>query len=71
MQEYKIEILIDEEGNIKAETNGMIGDICIKELEKILKNVEGKQSFSNKPEFYKKPKEQKNTLKNNKKIAIV
>ncbi len=56
MQEYKIEILIDKDGNIKAETKGMSGDTCIYELGKVLKNIEGKQSFSNKPEFYQEKK---------------
>jgi len=35
MQEFKIEIEIDENGNIKAETKGMKGTLCISELEKV------------------------------------
>jgi len=54
MKEFKIEIEIDENGNIKAETKGMQGDICISELEDILSGLEGKQSHKNKPEFYQK-----------------
>ncbi|WP_456480398.1 DUF2997 domain-containing protein [Nautilia sp.] len=56
MQKFKIEIEIDENGNLKAETKGMEGEICITELEKILKGIEGKQNYKNKPEFYKKAK---------------
>ena len=54
MKEYKIEIQIDENGNIKAETKGMEGKICIEELEEILAGIEGKRENKNKPEFYKK-----------------
>lgn len=54
MQEYNIIIDIDENGNIKAETKGMKGDICINELDDILKDIQGKQSCKNKPEFYDK-----------------
>ena len=54
MQEFNIEIEIDEDGNIKAETKGMKGDICVSELEDILAELEGEQSYKNKPEFYQK-----------------
>lgn len=56
MQEYNVIIEIDEDGNIKAETKGMKGDICINELDEILKGIEGEQNFKNKPEYYKKDK---------------
>ncbi len=54
MKEFNIEIEIDNDGNIKAETKGMKGDICINELEEILAGLEGEQGFKNKPEFYQK-----------------
>ena len=54
MQEFNIEIEIDEDGNIKAETKGMKGDICMSELEEILAELTGEQSYKNKPEFYQK-----------------
>ena len=63
MQEYNVTIEIDEDGNIKAETKGMKGDVCIGELDEILKGLDGKQDFKNKPEFYEKNKLEKNTLK--------
>ncbi len=56
MQEYKIEIEIDEEGNIKAETKGMSGDVCVSELDNILDGLAGDKDFKNKPEFYQKSK---------------
>jgi len=64
MKEYNVVIEIDEDGNIKAETKGMKGDICVDELDEILKGLEGEQKFKNKPEFYQsrsiKAKIQKN-----------
>jgi len=66
MQTYKIEIEIDENGNLKAETKGMEGEICISELEEILKEIKGDKVYKNKPEFYKKTKiTNKIKIKNN------
>lgn len=56
MKEYTIEIEIDEDGNVKAETKGMEGEICVDELEEILKDLSGEREHKNKPEFYKKAK---------------
>jgi hypothetical protein len=56
MQEFNVSIEIDEDGNIKADTKGMKGDICETELENILKGLEGEQTYKNKPEFYSKSK---------------
>jgi len=60
MKEFKIEIEIDENGNLISETKGMTGEICINELEEVLQGLEGARSYKKKPEFY-----QKNNLKNN------
>lgn len=65
MQEYNVVIEIDEDGNIKAETKGMKGKVCVSELDEILKGLDGKQDFKNKPEFYQK------VLKKNKNLAKV
>ncbi len=54
MQEYNVTIEIDEDGNIRAETKGMKGEVCVDELDAILKGLEGEQSTKNKPEFYEK-----------------
>jgi len=56
MQEFKIEIEIDEEGSLKAETKGMEGEVCVNEIENILKGIDGEMNSKNKPEFYKKVK---------------
>ena len=52
MKEYNVVIEIDEDGNIKAETKGMKGEVCLGELDEILKGLDGEQEFKNKPEFY-------------------
>jgi hypothetical protein len=67
MQEYNLTIEIDENGNIKAETKGIKGDICINELDEVLKGLDGEQNFKNKPEFYQKSVQQKETSKINNK----
>jgi hypothetical protein len=33
MKEYNVIVEIDEDGNIKAETKGMNGKVCINELD--------------------------------------
>ena len=64
MQEYNVIIEIDEDGNVKAETKGMKGDICVGELDELLKGLDGEQNIDNKPEFYDKSVKKKNTIKN-------
>ena len=53
MKEYKIEIEVDEKGNIIAETKGMKGKICAVELDKILKDIPGDQEVKNTDDYYK------------------
>jgi len=62
MQEYNVTINIDENGNIQAETKGMKGDVCVGELDEILKGLDGKQDFKNKPEFYQSLKKKSKIL---------
>ena len=70
MQEYNVTIKIDEDGNIKAETKGMKGDVCVGELDEILKGLDGEQDFKNKPEFYQAVKN-KSTMSVKTKSGIV
>lgn len=63
MKEFTIEIEIDEDAAITAETKGTTGDICVTELDNILKNLEGDVAFKNKPEFYLKNIKNINKLK--------
>ncbi len=65
MKEFTIEIEIDEDAEIKAETKGTTGEICVSELNNILKNIDGDTGYKNKPEFYQKDNRLKNRLKNN------
>ncbi|MBL1352763.1 MAG: DUF2997 domain-containing protein [Zetaproteobacteria bacterium] len=64
MKEYNVIVEIDEDGNIKAETKGMNGKVCINELDEILDEVTGEREFKNKPEFYKKDSVVRKTIKN-------
>ena len=66
MKEFTIEIEIDEDASIKAETKGVTGEICVSELDNILKNIDGDTGFKNKPEFYQKSNKLGNKLGNNK-----
>ena len=54
MKEFTVSIEIDEDGSITAETKGITGDICVTELEEVLKDIEGDKGHKNKPEFYSK-----------------
>jgi hypothetical protein len=54
VKEYKIEIEIDESGNIKAETKGMEGTVCVSELDEILEGLGEVSEEKKKPEYYKK-----------------
>jgi hypothetical protein len=62
MQELTIEIEIDEDASITAETKGIIGSTCVEELEKILKSIKGETGFKNKPEFYQQSHESCNRI---------
>ncbi len=53
MKEHKIEIVVDEKGDIFAETKGMQGKICADELDKILKDIEGERTLENTGDYYK------------------
>ena len=54
MQEYKIEIEIDENGDINAETKGILGKSCVNEIDNILKGLEGEREEKNNSDYYKK-----------------
>lgn len=59
MKEYILEVIIEEDGRIVAETKGMSGPICVEELEGLLEGLEGEREDKKKPEYY-----QGNTLRN-------
>ena len=66
MKEYNVIVEIDEDGNIKAETKGMNGKVCINELDEILEGLVGERNFKNKPEYYKKEQVIQKKLKSKK-----
>lgn len=55
MKEYKIEVVIDEDGNLKAETFGVLGPDCVGELDGVLAKVEGEREERNTDDYNKKP----------------
>jgi len=63
MKEFNVIVDIDEDGNIKAETKGMKGEVCVNELDEILQGLDGERDFKNKPDFYQKDKSVVKTLK--------
>jgi len=64
MQEYNVIVEIDEDGNIRVETKGMIGTVCVEELDNILEGVDGEKKQKNKPEYYQKASNIKNKIHN-------
>ena len=66
MKEYIVEIIIDEKGEMHAETKGMQGKICAGELDDILAGVdagaEKDRKITNTGDYYKQPRA-KQTIK--------
>ena len=54
MKEEKIIIEIDEFGQIKAEAQNFIGEICLKEMEKIFDGIQDVENVKKKDDFFKK-----------------
>lgn len=68
MAEQKIEIKIDENGKITAETFGIKGELCIEELQKLLEGIADVESIKKTDEFYQQQEMNKNNQIKNKKI---
>lgn len=60
MKEYTVEIVIDENGEMHAETKGMQGKICAGELDGVLAGVdagaEKSRKISNTGDYFKQPR---------------
>ena len=56
MKKNIIEITIDENGDVFAETKGMEGKICAKELDSVLEGISGERKTTNTSDYYKTPK---------------
>jgi hypothetical protein len=63
MAEHRIVITIDENGKINASTEGIKGEMCLEELQKLLGDLAELSSISKTDEFY-----QTNELRNKNKI---
>lgn len=51
MKEQKIIVEIDREGGITADADGFTGDVCLRDLEKLLEGLgAGTQSVKRKPD---------------------
>ena len=57
MREYTIEVVIDADGALRAETGGVVGPTCVEELDGILAGLEGEREAKNTGDYYKKPKQ--------------
>jgi len=65
MAEQRILVSIDENGKINASTEGIKGDLCLAELQKLLGDLADLDSITKTDEFY-----QANELKSYNKIEI-
>ena len=54
MKEHFIEVEILEDGTIKAETNGIKGPTCIKEIEILFKDIAEIYKIDKTDEYYEK-----------------
>ena len=54
MAEQRITVTIDEDGKLSASTEGIKGEVCLKELENLLSSVAEVSSLSKKDEYYQK-----------------
>lgn len=52
MPEQRIVVTIDDSGKINAETEGIKGEVCIDELQKLLSEVADLESVSKTDEYY-------------------
>lgn len=53
MKEYIIEVEVDVDGTLKAETHGMQGKVCVEELDSVLTQVQGERKIKNTGDYYK------------------
>jgi hypothetical protein len=52
MAEHRIEITIDQDGKINAETEGIKGGMCLDKLQELLGELADLESISKTDEFY-------------------
>ncbi|MHB9294741.1 hypothetical protein PilKf_00466 [Pillotina sp. SPG140] len=52
MAEQRIDITIDRDGKIKAETEGIKGTVCLDALQELLGDIDDLESFDKTDEYY-------------------
>jgi hypothetical protein len=52
MPEQRIVVIIDDNGKINAETEGIKGEVCIDELQKLLGEIADLESVEKTDEYY-------------------
>ena len=55
MTEEKITIKIDENGEMKIKTQGILGPTCVDEVDKLLKDIALTVNYTKTDEYYMKP----------------
>ena len=65
MKEYKITVVIEQDGSISADTEGFTGDSCIEALDCLLDEAGSTQTEDKKSGYYQKIK-----TKSQKRISI-
>jgi len=54
MKEHRITIEIDDEGRISADADGFTGDLCLKELDRLLEGLgAGRATTERKPDAHR------------------
>lgn len=54
MKEHRITIEIDDEGRISADADGFTGDLCLKELDRLLEGLgAGRATTARKPDAHR------------------
>lgn len=66
MAEQRIVITIDENGKINASTDGIKGEMCLKEVQALLDDGETLQSLKKTDEFYQTTEIRENHILKNK-----
>lgn len=62
MKKHIIEIIVDKNGDIFAETKGMQGKVCASELDKVLEDIKGQKKIKNTGDYYKTPQSKQNII---------
>lgn len=68
MAEHRITIQIDENGKVSASTSGIKGELCLKELENLLGDLDELSSIKKTDEYYQQETNTNNQAQQNKNL---